>query len=567
MIQFRYYQKDAIDAFFDHTTVGNVANGLIVIPTGGGKSIIQAEIIRQIIAYPKTRILLLTHDKELISQNYNEFRDLIAAPKPMSLFDPNVSTEESPHIEMDIPGFDPDLDVGIYSAGLKSRDTMNRVLFAGIQSVHKKAWHLGFFDVIIIDEAHRVSIENEGTYRSFLTEMKKINPKIIISGMSATPYRMKGGMICDEEHKDRIFDKIIYECSIAELIDPTHYKNKDNKQYLAKPISKGSAIKADLSQVHIRGGEYIQGELEQAFNIDDLVYRTAVEFLTLTTDRKHILVFATGIKHALNIQAVFKSLGHRAEVVHSKQSIDVNDENIRGFKNGEFRILVNVDKLTTGFNFPKIDCISMWRSTKSTGLYVQIIGRGSRMAEGKENFLVLDYGGNIEEHGPVDKIKIRKNKKGKHELHKVPQKTCPKCYEAISLSALKCDHCGYEYPEPEPNHSDTASDAAIISSYKPPVTYKVVRVRYSEHWKKDSPVPTLRVDYFYNQISGYFSQWVCIEHQGFARRKAEQWLALRTDQEITTVEEAMKLSDTFKQPIEFNVDFNGKFPEIKGFTF
>ena len=111
MLPLRYYQKEAVDLFFKYTEENWGKHPIIVMPTGSGKSLVQAYIVRHMLDYPGTRVLLLTHQQYLIQQNFSEL--------------------------MDNFGNDMFLDIGIHSAGLKRRDTRNRIIFAGIQSVYK----------------------------------------------------------------------------------------------------------------------------------------------------------------------------------------------------------------------------------------------------------------------------------------------------------------------------------------------------------------------------------------------------------------------------------------------
>lgn len=537
MLTPRYYQQDAINAFFHYTLDNPGKHPLIVIPTAGGKSLIQAKIVDKMLTFTNVRILLLTHQQELIKQNASELYD-------------NLDSRL--------------LDVGIYSAGLNSRDTHNQILFAGIQSVHKRSWELGFFDLILVDEAHRIPQKAMGTYRKFLDEMFKINPKVIIGGLSATPYRMKTGMLTEGD--DAIFDDICHSTSIPELINPNHFKNRDKKQYLSNIISKNSVTRADLTGVHIRGGEYVQGEMERAFNKNDLIVKTVQEINDLASGRKKILVFTAGIMHCEAVCEELNIQGIQSECIHSHKSEKENERIISDFKSGKLRALVNIDILTTGFNQKNIDCICILRSTRSPGLYYQICGRGLRMHPDKEDCLILDFGGNILLHGPIDKIEIRKNKEGKGEVHTAPQKECPECNNVISLQTMICPNCGYVFPQKD-KHSDTASDADILSKWKKPITFDVHDVTYSRHKKEGKP-DSLMVEYSTDEYHAVcFREWVCIEHTGFAKRKAVSWLQKRIDCDISTVTEALEMCKTFDRPEKIIVDENDKFPRISGYIF
>jgi DNA repair protein RadD len=528
----RYYQRNAFNDFCNYIPENPGKHPLIVMPTGSGKSLVQAMIVEWMLSFENTRILLLTHRQELIKQNYIEIVD-------------NLDDQL--------------LDIGIYSAGLGIRNTKNRILLAGIQSVHKKAWELGWFDVILIDEAHRIPHDNIGTYRKFLIDMVTINPNIVIGGLSATPYRMKKGLLC--EGKDKLFDDICHNTTIPELINPNHFKNSDHKQYLCEIISKNAANRADLSQVHVHGGEYVQGEMERAFQKDDLVCKAVKEISEYTVDRKKVLIFTAGINHCEEVCEKLNALGLYARFIHSQQSSEINEKNLKDHKDKVYKYLVNVDILTEGYNDKEIDCICMLRGTKSPGLYSQIAGRGLRMFTGKINCLFLDFGGNILLHGPIDKIEIRKAKDGKREVQTAPQKECPNCHGVLHLAVVICPDCGYVFPQKE-KHDETASDADILSKWKKPEEIEITKVYYSRHEKLGKP-DSLKVEYFVSLYESY-NTWVCVQHQGFAKKKADQWIKNVTDKKINSVDEALSACDYFRKPLKIIVNKNGKYPEIIG---
>lgn len=539
MLKPRYYQKKAVDDFFDFCADNHGKHPLIVIPTGGGKSFIQALIVDRMLTFPDVRILLITHQKWLIEQNASEL---------LTFLDDRL------------------LNIGIYSAGLKSRDTDSQILFAGIQSVYKKAYEIGFFDLILVDECHRIPQKSMGTYRKFLKDMFAINPKVIIGGLSATPYRMGTGLLTEGD--DSIFDDICHITSIPELIDPQDYRNKDRQQYLCGVVSKKAVKDVDVSKVHKRGGEFIAPEMQAAFMAGDNVPHAVDEIIRLTKDRNKVLVFTSGIEHCERVMQTFHSMGHDSACIHSQQPDDLNQEILDAFKNGLFKYLCNVDVLTTGFNEKAIDCICLLRATESPGLYYQMCGRGLRMHPSKTNCLILDFGGNILRHGPIDKIEIKKKVDGTHHLVTAPQKICDNCQDVVPAATRTCPTCGYVFPiDDEAKHEKEASTADILSKFKKPEVYTVENVRYSLHIKEGKP-KSLRVEYVCDSIGiNKFSEWVCIEHEGFAKKKAEKWIEKRYHGKINTVTEALLVCDEFEKPLKIVVDINEKFPRIISYTF
>ncbi len=210
VMQLRPYQTEAVAAVYGHLRERD-DNPCVVLPTGTGKSLVLGQIATDAVEKWSGRVLILAHVKELLEQNADKVRALC-----------------------------PDLDVGIYSAGLNRRDTDNPVIVAGIQSVYKRAHELGAVDLAIVDESHLVPPEGEGRYRQFFADACAINPNLRVIGLTATPYRMKGGLICKPEN---ILNHVCYEAGIREMI---------SQGYLSKLKSRSGRAKADLRTAHSR---------------------------------------------------------------------------------------------------------------------------------------------------------------------------------------------------------------------------------------------------------------------------------------------------------------------------
>jgi DNA repair protein RadD len=210
------------------------------------------------------------------------------------------------------------------------------------------------------------------------------------------------------------------------------------------------------------------------------------------------------------------------------------------------KYLVNVNVLTTGFDAPNIDCVALLRPTLSPGLYYQMVGRGFRLHPGKRNCLVLDFGGNALRHGPVDQIRVRETN-GNNKGGLAPVKECPECQSLIAAGYSRCPDCGFEFPVPErASHDAQASTESVLSGQIVETTYTVRDVFYRVHIKQgaDEYAPkTMRVDYkvgFYQ----YKSEWICFEHSGWPRQKAEQWWRDRSHDPIpATAEQAVNLAN------------------------
>lgn len=487
MMELRPYQRQCVDAVYDHLRTRD-DNPCAVVPTAGGKTPIMATICKDAVGQWNGRVLILAHVKELLEQTADKLRAVC-----------------------------PEIEFGIYSAGLKRRDTRNPVIIAGIQSVYKRACELDAFDLVLVDEAHLIPLEGEGMYRQFLADAKVVNPELRIVGFTATPFRLKTGPICTPEG---VLNHICYEVGVRELI-------RDG--FLCPLVSKAGKAKADTTTLHVRGGEFVADEVEALMDQESLVRSACAEIDEHTTSRNACLIFAAGVKHGEHIVRV---LAERHDIecgfVTGETSTKERDTTLDRFRRGELKYLCNVNVLTTGFDAPHIDCVALLRPTLSPGLYYQMVGRGFRLHPSKENCLVLDFGGNVLRHGPVDDIKVTTMRRGSGQS---PAKECPECQAVIAAGYARCPQCGYEFPPPErTKHDAKASEAGVLSGQVTTTKYRVHDVIYSVHTKRgaseDAP-KTLRVDYKVGWYQ-YKSEWICFEHEGYARQKAIAWWRRRS---------------------------------------
>jgi len=489
-MELRPYQQAAVDALYAHLR-SHDDNPCIVIPTAGGKTPIIASICRDAVQRWNGRVLIVAHVKELLEQAADKIQ-LIA----------------------------PDLLFGIYSAGLGSRDTLAPIIIAGIQSIYRRAHELGHFDLVIIDEAHMIPADGDGMYRTLVAALKRTIPNIRIIGLTATPYRMNSGSICDLEN---VLQAVCYEVSVRELIA---------QKYLCPLISKAGKQKANFDSLHIRGGEYISGEVEKLMDNTALVESACREILDQTRDRHAVLIFSSGVQHGEHICQTLERMGVGCRSVFGDTLDFDRAQTLSDFKAGRIKYLVNVNVLTTGFDAPNIDCVVMLRPTLSPGLYYQMVGRGFRLHPSKQNCLILDFGGNVLRHGPVDAVQAIGRGKGGGEA---PAKECPNCFSVIAAGYAKCPDCGYVFPPREKaKHDGEATDASVLTGQVTMKTYPVDEVVYSVHAKRgasDDAPRSLRVDYRIG-FNRWQSEWVCFEHNGYARQKAETWWLKRSDEPV-----------------------------------
>jgi len=271
-------------------------------------------------------------------------------------------------------------------------------------------------------------------------------------------------------------------------------------------------------------------------------------------DRRAILIFATGVKHGQHVVEVLRRQhGIECGFVCGETPTTERDEilaRFRGvssgglFSHAPLRFLCNVNVLTTGFDAPHIDCVAMLRPTMSPGLYYQMVGRGFRLAPGKATCLVLDFGGNVLRHGPVDAIRVQEQPGGNGVA---PAKECPECHAVIAAGYARCPECGYEFPPPErQKHEAKATEAGILSGQVSDTRCEVMDISYSVHTKRDAAPDapkTMRVDYRLG-LSHWQSEFICVEHDGFARQKAVAWWKRRSPDPVPdTAERAVELAN------------------------
>ena len=523
MLTLRPYQQVAIASIYGYFQT-NKGNPLVVIPTAGGKSLVMAAFIEGVLkAWPDQRILIVTHVRELIAQN---------------------------HAEM--IGLWPDAPAGIYSAGLGKRDAQARILFAGIQSIHRRASEIGHTDLVLIDEAHLIPGNSSTMYRRFLDALQVINPALKVIGLTATPFRTDSGML--HEGKSALFTDIAFEVPVRDLID---------QGYLSPLVSKQPATRLDVSKVGTRAGDFIARDLAAAVDQDAITRAAVNEIIEYGRDRKSWLAFCSGVDHARHVAEEFHRRGIRCRTIFGDTPKEERDAIIAAFKQGEIRALASMGVLTTGFNAPGVDLIALLRPTKSAGLYVQMVGRGTRLAQGKENCLVLDFAGNVRRHGPIDLV--RPKRPGEGGGGEAPTKDCPMCESIIALSSTECPDCGYEFPAREVKIAPTAAALPVLSP-KASQWLPVHGVSYSRHNKLGGR-PSLKVTYSSGLTS--YSEWVCIEHQGYARQKASDWWRKRALglPVPLSVDEAILQAGELARPSAISVRPSGRYFEITGYRF
>ena len=530
-MQLRDYQIDVVNSIYSYFAE-HTGNPIVAAPTGTGKSLMIAGFVRRAcMEFPATRVLMLTHVQELIEQNLKKLKELW-----------------------------PSAPAGVYSAGLGRRELGFPITYGGIQSLRNKAEELGKIDLVIIDECHLVSPRQETSYMKLVNDLLVINPALKVVGFTATAFRLGLGMLT----QGGLFDALCYDGTT---------KNKFNwfieHGYLCRLVPKATQTVLETHDVAVRNGEFVERDLQQAVNKDFITIAAIKETLKVASDRKHWLVFASGLDHAKAISDVLNDQGISSAWVSGDLNKADRKDRIDGFKSGKYQALVNYGVLTTGFDFSGIDLIIMLRPTMSASLWIQMLGRGTRMDPEKENCLVLDFASNTVRLGPINDPVIPR-KRGEGGGGVAPVKLCPTCGSYVHASVRVCPDCGFEFPPNLANWRATASTSTLIAGIDADapiiIEHKVDLVTYSEHRKEGKP-PSLRVTY----TCGYrrFTEYLCFEHGGWPTKMAREWWKARipTGMVPTSTEIALLASKYLPTPKMIKVWDRPKNPEVRGYVF
>lgn len=475
-MQLREYQTKALDmlyAWFENNATGHP---VLNMPGGSGKSVVIASLAKDALQnWPETRILMLVHSKELILQNADKLRKLW-----------------------------PGAPLGIYSASVGKRQMGEPITYAGIGSVAKRAKEIGHIDLCIIDEVHAVSTTESGIYRKLISDLFAINPSMRIVGFSASPYRMGHGMIT--EGSAAIFTEILEPVSIEELV---------SKKHLAPLRSKITEHKLETEGLHKRQGEYIASEMEAKFNTKDNNQAVVNEIINKASNRAHWLIFCSGVAHSEAVAECLRESGITAESLDATHNKAERERKLADFESGRMRAICSVGIMTTGYDFPALDCIAFLRGTASPGLYLQCAVRGMRPSPGKTDCLVLDFAGVVSTHGPI--TNVQPPKKAGSGNGEAPVKVCEACNELCPISALKCPACGNPFPAP------VKKDLTLHLDDIMGVQGLEMNVRawaWRKHTSKASGKEMLAVTYYGGLSEPTVTEYLPVMHEGYAGQKA-----------------------------------------------
>ena len=349
-------------------------------------------------------ILILAHRKELILQAEDKLK-----------------------------GVWPEAPVGVYAAGagrkeLRSITVASRDTFVGVLGQRPR------FDVVIVDEAHNISPQEETQYRKIITALEERNPRLVVIGFTATPFRTADGVIYGD---DKLFTDLVYEVKIGKLMDDGYLCPLVSKQ-----VQEGEIDTTGLRKV---AGDFSVKQQGDRANDPNVIRGALDEWHRLAYEqgRDCTVFFCIHVEHANAVSEMcWDRYGIVVPVVTGNTPQGERDAAQRLLEQGVVPAIANVGVFTEGWDCPRVNCIALLRATTSLTLYIQMVGRGLRTHPDKENTLVLDFGGNIQRFGPIDVAQPPPSRKGTG----APRcKTCPDCDSITYAGARECSECGYEF--------------------------------------------------------------------------------------------------------------------------
>jgi superfamily II DNA or RNA helicase len=407
----RPYQTKAIDLM--RTSIAEGKKRLILCsPTGSGKTVMFTFMVARALEKGKQAIIF-TDRVELLKQSNGA----------LDLFGIRPTLIESNKTRLDVSG-----NCFIAMAQTFSRrkdateytDLLNRM------------------DLVIIDEAHKQTFNPLLTY---------INPNAVVIGATATPLR-RGNQEC----LSKFYEVLHVPVQVQELIQ---------QGYLASPVTYG--VNQDLSGIRMKGNDYDTEQMALRFS-ERKVFDGVVQNYTKICKGKKAIVFASNIASSKEVCAALQVAGHNARHVDGDMGKQDRADVLAWFKHTPDAILCNCDLMTTGFDEPTIEVVILYRATASLPLFMQMVGRGSRVTPTKKEFTILDFGNNVQTHGFWhDRQNWSLKKKRKKKSAGVGgAKNCKGCDALIPVGAMVCPHCKYEYQR-KPKEQGEIVDLHLMS--------------------------------------------------------------------------------------------------------
>jgi superfamily II DNA or RNA helicase len=392
-----------------------------------------------------------------------------------------------------------------------------------------------FANGILVHNCHNVPNDLESGYRKIITSLLRQNPRMLIAGVSGTPYRMSQGMMHESCIKGpALFTHQVYETPIPKMIE---------EGFLCHIESISGDVEIDVTGLKMSGQDYDTSAMAVKF---EQICEDAVKDAKLKIDLYDIqtgIIFVSNVSNAEHVKNLWGN--DEIRVLHGGISDSERKTIIKWLETGSGRrFVVNPNILTEGYDFPELDLVVLMRATASLRLYVQMTTRAIRAHSEKERGYILDYGQNIDRHGPIDATIPPKGKKKKGEA---PSKPCTiildktiidkddgskhlkgtQCFKSNLLSAKFCRLCGAEFiPENEEGKYSMRSKADILQMKinAETYTYEIANVYYEKSYSRKDNTPMIKARFYDEDVNHIHDSYLTLNHSGFARDNAIKML-------------------------------------------
>lgn len=537
----RDYQIRALEKLHNEIQCKNIL--LLQAATGAGKTVIIVRLINRYIQdHPTRTFLILMHKQELVSQFVKAFEKFSDVHKE---------------------------DIGIACSSYSPTvNLFKRITIASVQTLYNRMNEFPGADLVVIDETHRVSAnEDDSQYSALLSTLRANRPDHRVIGVTATAMRLGHGYIYGDScrpGKTNFFPELTHRITYQELLDGGYLMK------LTGRIASDKSITDDLKSVAVNG-DYNLGQLGDVMTKAIHIQSAVDGFEQYGSHHQSVCVFACTIAHCEALVDAFISRGYSAVSIHSKLSPIERESNLAAWQSGEVRLAVSVNILVEGFDFPALSCLVFCRPTKSATLFIQAVGRILRKAEGKEEALLIDLTDNTRTFGlDLDKPMFKVPGESSGEA---PYKICPGdkhdgtvCGQSVHASLKYCPGCGYEFPVDEAIEAKIGKLEKVEFNKVPePEEYTVTHVEYYPHDSRATGKKLIKVEYQCGMMLR-FHEWVCLPdyYSGYAVDKARDWWEDRSDEPFPdSVDEFMFLEDTLIKPASVVVVKEGKYYKVK----
>lgn len=508
-MKLRPYQQECVDAVWAELFLN--PHPLIVMSTGLGKTETVFGLMQK--APPHIKMCFLVNRVTLVEQTYRRASKVF-------------------------PG------IGVYCATVNKKEEAG-IVVASVQSI-ERAPVVPFFNLIIVDEAHRISDQ----CRRFIHKCREVNPNLKVIGLTATPFKSTGLIY----GKDQFFSSVTYSKDLKWAIA---------NGYLVTPRLKRTQEAFDTTGLKIVMGDFDATQLEVLTANDSKAGAQLSDAIPQLVGRKKVAWATANINHARLIHSKLLGVGEKASIIHSQLSSDEQRQAIVDFEQGANRHMVFVTMLSEGYDYPPIDAIVFLRPTRSPVLYVQTIGRGLRNSDGKQDLLILDYAEVVKNCGPLDNPRINKKGERRKKDEADLMKFCPACYEYVEKSVQVCPACGAEWPkvekDPQKNLTRKSGAGALFSS------------EIKSEWIDVSDVKLARG----KTSKGHDCITVTYFPKDFAQRAVKEWLMMNEPWQVKRTQQRLlsfgvmgtNLSLPNKKPQAIKVKWENGFPKIQEVRF